>query len=519
MTGGGPGLVYENEAEAVPSVPEVPGASALEMAKAILGSGIRVVGASFSGNRDVSGLGADGSAVLSTGASQDAPSAHIDIDFIPETDHLGLSMALVADEVPISGGERLLSDGVTIWINGHRQAMRPAQVSRRAEGQADGHVPVAATADAGLRIGMGAVLGVWKSRVNSIRIATRTLGAAAVLSALAVRAEANNGQAVGNPSNGNGGNDSPRGNADNGNGNGGGGGGGGGANNFTAVDDTVDIWEDASVTVDLRANDVGPGQSVIFITEINGQAVEVGDTVDIGNGETVTLNADGTVTITADDSGVIQGTFDYTAAYGTGNARQLDTAVVTLNTVPCFVAGTLIRTPDGPRAVESLGVGDMVVTRDDGPQPIRWIGRRTMAAEGAMAPVEIARGVFGDHDRIRVSPLHRILVRNTHAELLFGSAEVLIAARDLIDGRKVRQIEGGTVDYVHILFDRHQVVWSNGLLSESFLPGPQTAECFEREVIEEICAIFPELDPETGEGYGPAARPTLKSFEAKLLSA
>ena len=510
----------------MPSVPEVPGASALEMAKAILGSGIRVVGASFSGDRAVSGLGADGSAVLSTGASQDAPSAHIDIDFIPETDHLGLSMALVADEVPISGGERLLSDGVTIWINGHRQPMRPAAVSRRSEGHAAEPVPVAATADGGgLRIGMGAVLGVWKSRVNSIRIATRTFGAAAVLSALAVRAEANNGKAVGNPSNGNGGNDSPRGNQDNGNGSGGGGngggggGGGGGANNFTANDDTVDIWEGASVTVDLRLNDIGPGNSGIFITEINGQEIVIGVPVDIGNGETVTVNADGTVTITADASGLIEGTFEYTAAYGTGNARQFDTAVVTLNTVPCFVSGTLIRTPDGPRAVETLDVGDMVMTRDDGPQPVRWIGRRTMAAEGAMAPVEIARNAFGEHDRVRVSPLHRILVRNGHAELLFGSAEVLIAARDLIDGRRVRQIEGGTVDYVHILFDRHQVVWSNGLLSESFLPGPQTAECFEREVIEEICAIFPELDPLTGKGYGPAARPTLKSYEAKLLSA
>ena len=136
-----------------------------------------------------------------------------------------------------------------------------------------------------------------------------------------------------------------------------------------------------------------------------------------------------------------------------------------------------------------------------------------------MAPIEIAANTFGRHRRLRVSPLHRILVKNVHAELLFGSSEVLITARDLIDGHTVRQVEGGNVDYVHILFDQHQVVWSNGLLSESFLPGPQTKHCFEREIVAEICAIFPELDPDTGEGYGPTARPALKRHEARLLSA
>ena len=111
-----------------------------------------------------------------------------------------------------------------------------------------------------------------------------------------------------------------------------------------------------------------------------------------------------------------------------------------------------------------------------------------------------------------------MLIRNVHAELLFGSSEVLIAARDLIDGHRVRQVEGGRVEYVHILFDEHQVVWSEGLETESFLPGPQTTHCFEQETVDEIKEIFPELNTLTGEGYGPAARPTLRQFEAKLLA-
>ena len=71
--------------------------------------------------------------------------------------------------------------------------------------------------------------------------------------------------------------------------------------------------------------------------------------------------------------------------------------------------------------------------------------------------------------------------------------------------------------YVHLLFDRHQVIWSAGLATESFLPGPNTTRAMERGIVEEICAIFPELDPETGDGYGAAARPTLRHFEARLL--
>jgi hypothetical protein len=75
------------------------------------------------------------------------------------------------------------------------------------------------------------------------------------------------------------------------------------------------------------------------------------------------------------------------------------------------------------------------------------------------------------------------------------------------------------VTYVHLLFDRHQVVFSEGLETESFLPGPQTATSFEAEVVAEIYSIFPELDPESGVGYPTAARRTLKRYEAELLRA
>ncbi len=285
-----------------------------------------------------------------------------------------------------------------------------------------------------------------------------------------------------------------------------------------AQDDNVSIFPNQEKIVDLVANDVGPGNSELFITHINGQAVQPGDTIVLNTGQSITLNADGTVNILADGD-IETVNFSYTVATGGGNSQISDTAFVTIDTVPCFVAGTMIRTRDGQVPVETLKPGQLVKTRDDGLQPIRWIGRRVMKAEGKMAPVRIDRNTFGEHGEVMVSPLHRVLLQNTHAELLFGSSEVLIAARDLIDGRSVRQINGGLVEYVHLLFDRHQVIWSDGLQSESFLPGPQTTHCFEQETIAEIRQIFPDLDVETGQGYGPSARPALKRFEARLLVA
>ena len=113
--------------------------------------------------------------------------------------------------------------------------------------------------------------------------------------------------------------------------------------------------------------------------------------------------------------------------------------------------------------------------------------------------------------------LHRVLIKDVLAELLFGESEVLVAARDLVNDHSITRREGGDVTYVHLLFDRHQVVFSEGLETESFLPGPQTASSFEAEVVEEIYSIFPELDPETGAGYPVAARRTLKRYEVELL--
>ncbi|SEQ17131.1 Hint domain-containing protein [Thalassovita taeanensis] len=284
-----------------------------------------------------------------------------------------------------------------------------------------------------------------------------------------------------------------------------------------ANDDTVNVAPGGSKTVDVLANDDGPGNSTLTLTHINGQEVSAGSVVTLSTGQQIQVNADSTLTIIADNDEESVN-FSYTTAIGNGNGTS-DTAFVTVNQVPCFVAGTMIRTPEGDVPVETLEPGDLVMTRDEGAQPLRWTGARQVAALGKFAPIRIRANTFGAHDDLYVSPLHRVLIRDSVAELLFGHSEVLVAARDLVNDHSVVRAEGGMVHYVHLLFDRHQVVWSAGLETESFLPGPQTAQSFEADIVQEICTLFPEIDPETGAGYGPSARRTLRRYEARLLTA
>ena len=88
-----------------------------------------------------------------------------------------------------------------------------------------------------------------------------------------------------------------------------------------------------------------------------------------------------------------------------------------------------------------------------------------------------------------------------------------------MNDRSILRQECDSVTYVHILFDKHQVIYSEGLTTESFLPGPQTTNLVEQPLIDGICTVFPKLDPHSGDGYGPAVRPGLRKFKARALLA
>ncbi len=182
----------------------------------------------------------------------------------------------------------------------------------------------------------------------------------------------------------------------------------------------------------------------------------------------------------------------------------------------CFTEGTAIQTPHGERRIEALKAGDLVLTLDHGPQPIRWIGRRSVRATGRLAPIRFAKGTIGNHRDLLVSPQHRMLYGGYMTQLHFGEPEVLAPAHSLVDDFGVTIDYGGMVTYIHMLFDQHELVIANGAPSESFFPGDQGLSTLTDPARDELFGIFPELRSNIG-AYGPASRICLKARDARAL--
>ncbi|WP_411957988.1 Hint domain-containing protein [Paracoccus homiensis] len=172
------------------------------------------------------------------------------------------------------------------------------------------------------------------------------------------------------------------------------------------------------------------------------------------------------------------------------------------NFVTCFLAGTMIATPDGPRPVEEIVAGDLVDTQDNGPQVVRWSGsRRIERMADNLKPVRIHAGALGVGLPARdllVSQQHRVLVRSKIARRMFGADEVLVAAKHLLalPGVEIAEDVAHPV-YCHLLFDDHQLVLSNGAVTESLFTGPEALKGVSEAARREILTIFPQL-AETG---------------------
>lgn len=184
----------------------------------------------------------------------------------------------------------------------------------------------------------------------------------------------------------------------------------------------------------------------------------------------------------------------------------------------CFVRGTMIETDRGEVAIEALEAGDLVRTADHGFQPIRWIGSSSVPANGRRAPILFRKGSIGNTRDLLLSPAHRVVLQDWQAEVLFSAGELLAPAHSLVnDSTIIRQESDGNVEYFHILFDKHEIIFSEGAASESFHPGDVNAGSMAQQARDEIYLLFPELQHNKA-SYGPSARSTLRAHEAALLN-
>ncbi|MDK3017676.1 choice-of-anchor L domain-containing protein [Pseudodonghicola flavimaris] len=509
-------------------------ASAMDMAEAMFGSGINIISASYTGDSRASGIYSNGDSVapdltpsdsgviLSTGEAQDVTNswgdannsastgtnlrdpgdsdldklsgvktydaAVFEAEFVPDGDTLTMQVVFSSEEYLeyVNSG---FNDAVGIWVNGVKAELTVGTGditinNINDESNSNLYVDNPQSLDLyntemdGFTVTLTLKADVNAGEVNDIKIAIADGGDAKYDSNLLIAGDSIQCALI-------------------------------------AGDDIITVEGDSG-TFDLLANDTSTTGATLTITKINGQNVHAGDTITLPSGEEVTLNADGTVTIHPDGDDETN-TFTYEVTDSDGNT---DTAFVKMTTVPCLVAGTLVDTPNGPVAVEDLKPGDLVLTEDNGAQPIRWCGRATRRAEGRDAPVVIEAGALGDHGRVELSQNHRVMLRSLRAELMFGESEILVKAKDLLNDQTIRlRRDNSAVTYVHLLFEKHQIIRGNGLESESYHPGDETLDSFDAETRDELLRLMPAVAEHGPEAYGPAARLPLKSYESKALLA
>lgn len=284
-------------------------------------------------------------------------------------------------------------------------------------------------------------------------------------------------------------------------------------NNTLYGEDGHDVLHSGSGTNELHG---GSGNDVFM-------GVTSGDDIFGGDGEdTINLAGLGPYNVVASAEDPNAGTIEFLDGEGnvTGTAAYDNIESI----VPCFTPGTLIATADGFVDVSDLKVGDLICTRDHGMQEILWVGQRELSRDD-LARLPHLRGVTIQKDALgegmpardmTVSPNHRVLVADPKVELIFGEREVLISAKHLLGFPGITRSTAETETYIHFLFDRHEIVLSDQIWSESFQPGQQALAGLDTAQRDEIFELFPELKAEPSDVFQTARRVAMK-HEAAIL--
>lgn len=290
--------------------------------------------------------------------------------------------------------------------------------------------------------------------------------------------------------------------------------GGAGADTFVLADGSG-----SDVITDFDLTDSGDGTTVDQL-DVSGMTDADGNPVDAWDVVVTDTNGDGTgdaiLTFPNGESVTLVGV----------TVDQVDTPEE-LNAigVPCFTPGTLIATEHGERPVEDIRPGDLVWTADNGLQPIRWVGARTLtqtdlAENEHLRPVVIRKNAFGNRRRMLVSPQHAMV-------MVVGGTECLVRAKHAAEtfGGKVARIDKRCerVNYIHLMFEQHELVYAEGALTEAFYPGPVALGSVDKPALAELLAVFPALAKVAFGGkaamaeYGSPARHYLRRRDVSLI--
>lgn len=279
-----------------------------------------------------------------------------------------------------------------------------------------------------------------------------------------------------------------------------------------ADEDTLNLVGEWTVTLTSGNVTIDPGNDGIDTTVTN--IFEASDYGDI-TGMPALLNG----SVQWSDPVTLSGGEEVHPAIAFSNFEVLDAV--------CYTAGTLIDTPQGPCDIAEMQEGDLVCTRD-GPLPIRWIGKRRfdlvdLMANPKLLPIRVPAHALGPNRPnvdLLVSPQHRVVIHSRIAKRMFGSNEVLVAAKQLV-GLNGIDIKGEVreVVYMHFMLDAHAIVIANGLEAETLLPGPQALQMMPRKARDELLMIFPEILDVLANPSEHAVLPILKGRDGRALAA